>query len=83
MKRTKRYRKGAVGGTGGEILERRQLSRASEMRSYSRRFAQAKDRGLDQTLSDTFPCSDALSSIPDPPVENVESQIATKPETVL
>lgn len=29
----------------------------------------AKDRGLDETLSETFPCSDALSSIPDPPVE--------------
>jgi hypothetical protein len=29
----------------------------------------ARDRGLDETLSETFPCSDALSSIPDPPVE--------------
>jgi hypothetical protein len=25
----------------------------------------ARDRGLDETLSETFPCSDALSSIPD------------------
>lgn len=32
--------------------------------------AQARDRGLDETLSDTFPCSDPLSSIPDPQVES-------------
>jgi hypothetical protein len=32
--------------------------------------AQARDRGLDETLSDTFPCSDALSSIPNPAVES-------------
>ena len=32
---------------------------------------QARDRGLDQTLTDTFPCSDALSSIPNPAVESV------------
>ena len=25
-----------------------------------------RERGLDKTLSDTFPCSDPLSSIPDP-----------------
>jgi hypothetical protein len=30
---------------------------------------EARDRGLDETLIDTFPCSDALSSIPDPAVE--------------
>ncbi len=35
-----------------------------------RLVGQARDRGLDQTLSDTFPCSDALSSIPDPAVES-------------
>lgn len=34
-----------------------------------RLVGQARDRGLDQTLSDTFPCSDALSSIPNPAVE--------------
>jgi hypothetical protein len=33
-----------------------------------RLLGQARDRGLDQTLSDTFPCSDALSSIPNPAV---------------
>ncbi|HEY5174716.1 MAG TPA: hypothetical protein VII95_04025 [Terriglobales bacterium] len=33
--------------------------------------AEARDRGLDETLSDTFPCSDALSSIPDPPVSGI------------
>jgi hypothetical protein len=25
-----------------------------------------RETGLDETLADTFPCSDALSSIPDP-----------------
>lgn len=25
-----------------------------------------RERGLDNTLAETFPCSDALSSIPDP-----------------
>lgn len=30
---------------------------------------EARDRGLDETLIDTFPCSDALSSIPNPAVE--------------
>lgn len=30
---------------------------------------EARDRGLDETLIDTFPCSDALFSIPDPAVE--------------
>lgn len=34
----------------------------------------ARDRGLDETLSETFPCSDALSSIPDPLVEGVVRQ---------
>jgi hypothetical protein len=29
---------------------------------------EARDRGLDETLIETFPCSDALSSIPDPAV---------------
>jgi hypothetical protein len=29
----------------------------------------ARDRGLDQTLKETFPCSDALSCIPDPRLE--------------
>lgn len=29
-----------------------------------------RDRGLDETLSQTFPCSDALSSIPDPSMES-------------
>lgn len=28
----------------------------------------ARERGLDETLKETFPCSDALSAIPDPPV---------------
>lgn len=31
---------------------------------------EARDRGLDETLTDTFPCSDALSSIPNPAVEH-------------
>jgi hypothetical protein len=30
---------------------------------------EVRDRGLDETLIDTFPCSDALSSIPHPAVE--------------
>src|SRR5581483_9507159 len=30
---------------------------------------EARDRGLDETLIDTFPCSDALSSIPNPAVK--------------
>ncbi len=29
----------------------------------------ARERGLDKTLADTFPCSDAFSSIPDPSLE--------------
>ncbi len=28
----------------------------------------ARERGLDETLKETFPCSDALSAIPDPPL---------------
>ena len=36
-----------------------------------RLVGQARDRGLDQTLRDTFPCSDALSSIPNPAVKSV------------
>jgi hypothetical protein len=43
--------------------------------------AEASDRGLDETLSDTFPCSDALSSIPDPPVEGVIWQWVTDTAT--
>lgn len=35
---------------------------------------QARDRGLDQTLTDTFPCSDALSTIPNPAMESAASQ---------
>lgn len=27
---------------------------------------ECKEQGLDRTLSETFPCSDPLSSIPDP-----------------
>jgi hypothetical protein len=43
---------------------------------------QARDRGLDQTLSDTFPCSDALSSIPNPAVESVIWQSSRMDELV-
>lgn len=37
----------------------------------------ARDRGLDETLCQTFPCSDAPSSIPDPSVEG--SKLQTQP----
>jgi len=43
---------------------------------------QARDRGLDQTLSDTFPCSDALSSIPNPAVESVVWQSSRTDELI-
>ena len=45
-----------------------------------RLVGQARDRGLDQTLSDTFPCSDALSSIPNPAVESLVWQSARTDE---
>jgi hypothetical protein len=39
-----------------------------------------RERGLDETLSQTFPCSDALSSIPDP---SVESGISAKTPVMM
>lgn len=53
----------ASGGTSHRGVEK--------CRCRPRPAGQARDRGLDQTLSDTFPCSDALSSIPNPAVESV------------
>lgn len=47
----------------GETLEVEECIRKSE------HAVEARDRGLDETLIDTFPCSDALSSIPNPAVE--------------
>ncbi len=55
---------------------RTSLRGVEKSRCRPRLVGQARDRGLDQTLSDTFPCSDALSSIPDPAVESVVWQSA-------
>jgi len=46
--------------------------RDSEQRAL-RRFAEAerrREQGLDKTLADTFPCSDPLSSIPNPGIQS-------------
>ena len=32
-----------------------------------------REKGLDKTLADTYPCSDPLSSVPDPPLTSSES----------
>jgi hypothetical protein len=47
-----------------------------------RLVGQARDRGLDQTLSDTFPCSDALSSIPNPAMESMVWQSSRTDELI-
>jgi len=46
-----------------------EASGAEERTRKAELVVEARDRGLDETLIDTFPCSDALSSIPDPAVE--------------
>jgi hypothetical protein len=80
---SKPHQKQVFGSSTGEVSEQRQVLQSSEMRSNSRGSAQAKDRGLDQTLIDTFPCSDALSSIPDPAVEDMEWQTGNRPEMLV
>jgi hypothetical protein len=59
---------------GGEIVVRDsseeaqdRLSRGEDARLSIKDVV--RERGLDETLMQTFPCSDALSSIPDPSVE--------------
>ena len=60
------------GHRSGPVASGRTSGRGVEKCSCKPRLVgQARDRGLDQTLSDTFPCSDALSSIPNPAVESV------------
>ncbi len=36
-----------------------------------------REKGLDKTLADTYPCSDALSSVPDPPLKSSKSSAVT------
>jgi hypothetical protein len=61
----------------------RDTSGKEEWRGFGRKDATlnitdgARDRGLDETLCQTFPCSDALSSIPDPSMEG--SRLQTQP----
>lgn len=38
---------------------------------------EARERGLDETLAETFPASDPLSSDPDPAVEAEDEDIAS------
>jgi hypothetical protein len=38
---------------------------------------EARDRGLDETLIDTFPCSDPFSSIPNPAIECPDIAVKT------
>ena len=38
-----------------------------------------REQGLDDTLADTFPCSDPLSSIPNP---NLDGQQSLQPHTM-
>lgn len=62
----------ALGGTGLELgASRHESARAKSSRQPTKviRWDEgrlSRERGLDKTLADTFPCSDALSSIPDP-----------------
>jgi hypothetical protein len=67
----------------GPVASARTSRRGVEKCSCRPRLVgQARDRGLDQTLSDTFPCSDALSSIPNPAVESVIWQSSRTDELV-
>jgi hypothetical protein len=71
------------GQRGGPVASGRTALRGVEKCSCRPRLVgQARDRGLDQTLSDTFPCSDALSSIPNPAVESVIWQSSRMDELV-
>ena len=71
------------GQYGGIVASGRTLRRDVEKCSCRPRLVgQARDRGLDQTLSDTFPCSDALSSIPNPAVESVVWQSSRMDELI-
>lgn len=61
----------SVRQNGGEVVIR-DSNRKARRRDSGRKDATLnitdgeRDRGLDETLCETFPCSDALSSIPDP-----------------
>ena len=67
----------------GPVASARTSRRGVEKCSCRPRLVgQARDRGLDQTLSDTFPCSDALSSIPNPAVESVVGQSSQTDELI-
>jgi hypothetical protein len=71
------------GQRGGIVASGRTSHRGVETCSCRPRLVeQARDRGLDQTLSDTFPCSDALSSIPNPAVESVVWQSSRTDEWI-
>ena len=71
------------GQRGGIVASGRTSRRGVEKCSCKPRLVgQARDRGLDQTLSDTFPCSDALSSIPNPAVESVVGQSSRTDELI-
>lgn len=52
--------------SGAETNETTQTSEMAELISFD--TAQAwRESGLDETLAETFPCSDPLSTIPNPP----------------
>ena len=51
---------------GLEIPMENQQSMASGQPGELRQRKERSERGLDNTLSETFPCSDPLSSIPNP-----------------
>lgn len=55
-------------GSAAESIDRTaaQPSRLSPKMVRIDEDQRARERGLDKTLADTFPCSDAFSSIPDP-----------------
>ena len=51
-------------GTEAMTNESTRFPLAADLNSNSA----ARELGLDETLKETFPCSDALSAIPDPPL---------------
>ena len=56
-----------------EVYERppQDTSGARQLRSVEENnLLDRREKGLDKTLADSFPCSDPLSSIPNPTVRN-------------
>jgi len=68
----------APGTANVSAVARKSLRSGARLQERDVQTGKSRSHGLDNTLSETFPCSDPLSSIPDPDSYPVEDSAAEK-----